>query len=82
MQKRNTHALCKQRNSLSEESKMHKRSLFYWAKLYASQLNKGRSYKELCPVITINILGFNLFKDTRCDRKLGSFYEPHVLYNA
>ena len=47
---------------------MYKRSLFYWAKLYSSQLKKGQKYKELCSVITINILDFNLFKDTRCNR--------------
>ena len=47
---------------------MYKRSLFYWSKLYSSQLKKGQKYKELCPVITINILDFNLFKDTRCNR--------------
>ena len=47
---------------------MYKRSLYYWARLYSSQLKKGQKYKELCPVITINILDFNLFKDTRCNR--------------
>ena len=57
----------------------YKRSLYYWAKLYSSQLQKGDEYNKLCPVITINILGFNLFKDIRCDRKLGSLHEPHAL---
>ena len=47
---------------------MYKRSLFYWAKIYYSQLKKGQKYKELCPVIAINILDFNLFKDNRCNR--------------
>ena len=47
---------------------MYKRSLFYWAKVYYSQLNKGQKYMELCPVIAINILDFNLFKDNRCNR--------------
>ena len=45
------------------ETNMYKRSLFYWAKIYYSQLKKGQKYRELCPVIAINILDFNLFKD-------------------
>ena len=57
----------KQRKKRNNDE-MYKRSLFYWAKLYYSQLKKGQKYKELCPVITINILDFNLFKDTRCNR--------------
>ena len=47
---------------------MYKRSLFYWSKIYYSQLKKGQKYRELCPVIAINILDFNLFKDNRCNR--------------
>lgn len=47
---------------------MLKRSLYYWAKLYASQLPEGEKYKTLNPVITINILDFNLFKDKVCNR--------------
>jgi predicted transposase/invertase (TIGR01784 family) len=43
--------------------------VFYWARLYASQLKKGQYYKDLFPVVAINILGFNLFKnDDRCQR--------------
>ncbi len=47
---------------------MYKRSLFYWAKIYSSQLKQIQYYKDLHPVIAINILDFNLFKDTRCSR--------------
>ena len=50
----------------SEETKIYRRSLFYWAKIYSSQLKKEQKYKKLCPIITINILDFNLFKDTKC----------------
>ena len=53
---------------MSVETNMYKRSLFYWSKIYYSQLKKGREYRELCPVIAINILDFNLFKDNRCNR--------------
>ena len=52
MQKRNDDALCEQIVDSLEATNMYKRSLYYWAKLYSSQLNKGRNYKELCPVIT------------------------------
>ncbi len=47
---------------------IYKRSLFYLAKIYYSQLTKGQEYKKLCPVIVINILDFNLFNDNRCNR--------------
>lgn len=40
------------------------RALYYWAKLYADQLQKGNKYGELKKTITINILNFNLFKET------------------
>ncbi len=38
------------------------RALFYWAKLYTSELKKGEDYKKLRQTITINIVDFNLFK--------------------
>jgi predicted transposase/invertase (TIGR01784 family) len=48
---------------------MYKRSLFYWAKIYSSQLKTGQYYKDLNPVIAINILDFVLFKnDNDCHR--------------
>ncbi|MBN1649428.1 MAG: Rpn family recombination-promoting nuclease/putative transposase, partial [Spirochaetales bacterium] len=40
------------------------RSLYYWAKLYSNQMKTGQGYSRLNPVICINILDFNLFKDT------------------
>ena len=39
------------------------RSLFYWSKLYVGSLIKGQSYNKLKPVICINVLRFNIFKD-------------------
>jgi predicted transposase/invertase (TIGR01784 family) len=41
------------------------RALFYWSKLFGSQLNSGEPYSELKRTITINILDFNQFKDDR-----------------
>lgn len=43
---------------------MIKRSIYYWAGVYRSPFKKKMSYKELRPVIAINILNFNLFKQT------------------
>ncbi len=43
------------------------RSLYYWAKLYSSQLKQGKKYNSLYPVICINILDFKLFaQQDRC----------------
>ncbi len=35
--------------------------LFYWAKLYSSELKSGEDYSELKQTITINIINFNMF---------------------
>ncbi|MBN1646776.1 MAG: Rpn family recombination-promoting nuclease/putative transposase [Spirochaetales bacterium] len=40
------------------------RSLYYWAKLYTSQLENGNEYKNLTPVICINILDFIFFTES------------------
>ena len=40
------------------------RSLYYWSKLYSNQLIEGTIYTKLKPCICINILNFNLLKDT------------------
>ena len=65
MQKKNHDALREQGVSTSVETNMYKISLFYWARMYSSQLKKSQMYRELCPVIAINILDFNLFKVLR-----------------
>lgn len=43
---------------------MVKRSIFYWARVYRNLLKKGMAYKNLQPVIAINILNFDLFDQT------------------
>lgn len=37
-----------------------KRTLYYWSKQYASQLEEGRPYKNLKKCVTINILNFSI----------------------
>lgn len=42
---------------------MIKRSLYYWGKLYTSQLQKGMPYSALHKTITINLLNFVMFQE-------------------
>jgi predicted transposase/invertase (TIGR01784 family) len=51
------------------------RSLYYWAKLYASQLKTGHEYKKLNPVICINLLDFILFPEKKDDL----FHSCHMI---
>lgn len=41
------------------------RTLFYWAKLYSSELKSGESYLDLKQTITINIVNFNMFEGNK-----------------
>lgn len=43
---------------------MVKRSIYYWSGVYRSQMKKKMGYKELRPVIAINILNFDLLNQT------------------
>src|SRR5690625_2029027 len=49
----------------SNTHEMIERSIFYWSKTYTDPLERGMAYKELHPVIAINIFNFNLFKETK-----------------
>ncbi|WP_322907670.1 Rpn family recombination-promoting nuclease/putative transposase [Paenibacillus campi] len=42
---------------------MEKRTLFYWSKLYTSQLVEAQSYNTLQRCVTINIVNFKLLKN-------------------
>lgn len=48
----------------TDQYDMVKRSLYYWSNLYRKQMKVGDPYCELKPVITVNILNFNLFGKT------------------
>jgi predicted transposase/invertase (TIGR01784 family) len=39
------------------------RSLYYWAKLYTSQIQESDSFAKLRPTVCINLLNFKLFPD-------------------
>lgn len=44
------------------ETDFRDRTLFYWAKLYTSELKSGDAYGKLKKAITINIVNFNMFE--------------------
>jgi len=45
------------------------RLLFYWAKLYSSQLKSGQTYDNLRKAIVISLIDFNYFKDPKGQEK-------------
>ena len=45
---------------LSGNSRFPERILYYWAANYSKLLKKGEEYEDLTPVISINLLNFNL----------------------
>ena len=47
----------------SNKYDMVKRSIYYWSGIYASPLEKGMEYRELRPVIVINILNYNMMTE-------------------
>ena len=47
---------------LSGNSRFPERILYYWAYNYSKLLKKGEEYEDLTPVISINLLNFNLNK--------------------
>ena len=47
---------------LKNQYNMTRRSLYYWSKLYSSQLKKGQEYGTLNKTVAINILNFNYLK--------------------
>ena len=53
---------------------MDHRTLYYWAQLFLKALKKADRYRDLKPVITINILSFNLFPEPDDD--------PHDVYSV
>ncbi|MGU3442257.1 Rpn family recombination-promoting nuclease/putative transposase [Bacillus cereus] len=46
---------------IANKHDIQKRSLYYWSKLYASQMQEGMPYRDLQKAITINVLDFVLY---------------------
>ena len=51
-----------------------KRSLYYWSKLYTSQLEQGMPYRSLRKTIAINLLDFQLFPHYDDMHTVGQFW--------
>ncbi len=47
---------------ISFDNSFRDRTLFYWAKLYTSELKSGDGYEDLKQAIAINIIDFNMFE--------------------
>jgi len=60
---------------LNNNHDMIKRSLYYWGKLYTSQLQKGMPYSSLHKTITINLLNFVMFPE------YDEFHTTGILWN-
>lgn len=60
---------------LNNNHDMIKRSLYYWGKLYTSQLQKGMPYSSLHKTITINLLNFVMFSE------YDEFHTTGILWN-
>ena len=56
---------------LSGNSRFPERILYYWSSNYSKLLKKGEEYEDLTPVISINLLNFNLNKN---DKNVHSCY--------
>ena len=48
---------------VSDTKNIWKRALYYWARIYASQLNSGGKYESLRPTVVIFLLNFQQFRD-------------------
>ncbi len=56
---------------LNNNHDMIKRSLYYWGRLYTSQLQKGMPYSSLHKTITINLLNFVMFPEYEAFHTIG-----------
>ena len=76
---------------LSGNSRFPERILYYWSSNYSKLLKKGEEYEDLTPVISINLLNFNLNKknsnvhscymiyDTKNARLLTDHLQIHII---
>lgn len=48
---------------VARQNYMPKRSMYYLSRMYSEQMVRGEQYNELKPVVDINLLGFQLFKN-------------------
>ena len=67
---------------IEDEHNMKKRSTYYGSRLMSEQLKKGEEYKEIKPVILINILGYNLLEVPEYHTKTVTVAEKHRDYEV
>ena len=60
---------------MNDHNDFLKRSLYYWSRLYASQMKKGSSYDTLRKTITINILNFSVFPEYETFHTTGKLWD-------
>ena len=65
---------------IANQYDMDKRTLFYWARLYQGQLQKGQSYKKLCRTVTINVLDYQFLPDQEKYHSQYSLYEKSTYH--
>ncbi|MEW4153258.1 Rpn family recombination-promoting nuclease/putative transposase [Bacillus thuringiensis] len=63
---------------LNDQHDFLKRSLYYWSRLYASQMQKGGSYDALRKTITINILNFPVFPEYETFHTTGKLWDMEL----
>ncbi|KNB72018.1 transposase [Brevibacillus reuszeri] len=60
---------------LANKFDMEKRTLYYWSRIYAAQMQKGLPYTDLSKTITINILNFRFLHETELFHTTFHLYE-------
>lgn len=60
---------------LANKFDMEKRTLYYWSRIYAAQMQKGMPYTDLSKTITINILNFRFLHETELFHTTFHLYE-------
>lgn len=63
---------------IANQSDIDKRTLYYWAKLYQGQLQKGQQYKNLSRTITVNVLSFTYLPAEVTYHSMFSLYEAQT----
>ena len=68
---------------LSGNSRFPERILYYWSANYSKLLKKGEEYEDLTPVISINLLNFNLNKnDNAKGRQKPNVHSCYMIYDT
>ncbi|WP_152655283.1 Rpn family recombination-promoting nuclease/putative transposase [Oceanobacillus sp. CFH 90083] len=65
---------------INNEYNMVNRALYYWSRIFSEQLKEGQNYKALYPVISINIMHFDLLKETDAFHNIFRLYEMEQKY--